>query len=68
MAQISLDSIKKSKNTATQFTIKSTRLIRLLKRMVKNMCRSTLMAALVVRIQRRLANHSNLIERPQNFW
>lgn len=32
------------------------------------MCRSTLMAALVVRIQRRLANHSNLIERPQNFW
>lgn len=35
MAQISLDSIKKSKNTAIQFTIKSTRLIRLLKQMVK---------------------------------
>lgn len=68
MAQISLDSIKKSKNTATQFTIKSTRLIRLLKQIVRNMCRSTLMAALDVRIQRRLANHSNLIERPRNFW
>ncbi len=68
MAQISLDSIKRIEKYRNTIHDKVYTTYTTFEADGENMCRSTLMAALVVRIQRRLANHSNLIERPQNFW
>lgn len=68
MAQISLDTIKKIEKYRNTIHDKVYTTYTAFEADGKNMCRSTLMAALDVRIQRRLANHSNLIERPQNFW
>ena len=68
MAQISLDSIKRIEKYRNTIHDKVYTTYTAFEADGENMCRSTLMAALVVRIQRRLANHFNLIGRLRNFW
>ena len=68
MAQISLDSIKRIEKYRNTIHDKVYTTYTTFEADGEKYVQIDTYGPLVVRIQRRLANHSNLIERPQNFW